>query len=194
MVRPTVIVFARQPAIGVGKTRLARDIGRVEAWRIYKGLSAGVLRRLRDPRWRLVTRLTPDRAARRARAEPQGRGDLGCRLAAALRAHGREAVAVVGTDAPEMVAADVARLFRSIQGIGAALGPAEDGGFWGLALSARRARRVAFPSVRWSTSETLTDVERILGRSRRTRILADVDDGEDLAAWRARARRTLYRS
>jgi hypothetical protein len=47
MTRPTLIIFARAPAIGVGKTRLARDVGRVEAWRLYRAFSARLLRSLR---------------------------------------------------------------------------------------------------------------------------------------------------
>ena len=54
MARPTLIVFARSPAIGVGKTRLARDIGAVEAWRVYRAMSTRLLWRMRDPRWRAV--------------------------------------------------------------------------------------------------------------------------------------------
>lgn len=103
-------------------------------------------------------------------------------------------MAVVGTDAPEMMAADVARLLAASRATGAALGPALDGGFWGLALSPARARKIVFPGVRWSTAETLADTEAALGDVRRARTLADVDDGADLAAWRARSRRTLYRS
>ena len=39
MTRPTLIVFARAPGIGVGKTRLARDVGAVEAWRVYRSMA-----------------------------------------------------------------------------------------------------------------------------------------------------------
>jgi glycosyltransferase A (GT-A) superfamily protein (DUF2064 family) len=193
MARPTLIVFARAPAIGVGKTRLARDIGRVEAWRAYRGLSASVTRRLRDPRWSLVMRLAPDRAARPP-LEPQGGGDLGARLSSALRAHARGPVAVVGTDAPEVTPLLVHRAFRALRRTGVAFGPAEDGGFWLLALSPGKARRAAFPGVRWSSPHTLADAERALGPAVRLTALADVDDGRDLAAWRRRERRTLYRS
>lgn len=193
MARPTLIVFARAPAIGVGKTRLARDVGRVEAWRVYRALSARVLQGLRDPRWRLVIRLAPDQAAR-GRVEPQGRGDLGRRLERALRAHARAPVAVIGTDAPEVTPALVRQAFRALTRTGVAVGPAADGGFWLLALSPREARRVQFRGVRWSSPYTLADTERAIGPATRLPILADIDDVEDLAAWRRRKRRTLYRS
>lgn len=179
MPRPTLIVFARSPAIGVGKTRLARDIGVVEAWRVYRAMSARLLWRLRDPRWRLVLRLEgrrADTAWPRLPLEAQGRGDLGARLTRALRAHARGSVAVAGADIPEATSARIARAFRARD----AIGPATDGGFWVLALSPRRARSASFDGVRWSSAHTLEDTLRVLGPLARLETLTDVDDGASL--------------
>lgn len=190
MTRPTLIVFARAPAIGVGKTRLARDVGRVEAWRVYRAMSGGLVRRLaRDPRWRTVVRIAPDGARwPGVESEGQGGGGLGDRLRRAIRAHARGPVAVIGTDSPEITPARLRRAFRGLARGGAALGPAEDGGFWLIALSAPCARSVAFPGVRWSSPEALPDTLAALGgRATLMETLADVDDGEALRAWRRRA-------
>jgi glycosyltransferase A (GT-A) superfamily protein (DUF2064 family) len=190
MTRTTLIIFARAPAIGVGKTRLARDVGRVEAWRVYRAMSGGLVRRLgRDPRWRTVVRIAPDRVRwPGARSEPQGRGGLGERLERAVRAHARGPVAVIGTDAPDVDPERVGRAFRALRGGGLVVGPAEDGGFWLLALSPRRARTVSFPGVRWSTAETLANTLAALGgEAVLLETLADVDDGEALRAWRRRS-------
>jgi len=179
MPRPTLIVFARSPAIGVGKTRLARDIGAVQAWRVYRAMSTRLLWKLRDPRWRLVLRLEgerPDAAWPRLRTEPQGRGDLGVRLSRAIQTEARVSVAVVGTDAPEMTPARIANAFRKRD----AIGPATDGGFWLLALSPRRARTATFDGVRWSSAHTLEDTVRALGPLARLETLTDVDDGASL--------------
>jgi glycosyltransferase A (GT-A) superfamily protein (DUF2064 family) len=187
MTRPTLILFLRVPAIGRGKSRLAKDIGKVEAWRLSRAMTAGVLRRVLDPRWRLVVRVTPDGAM--AGTEPQGRGDLGQRLQRAIRAHARGSVAVIGTDAPDLDRAHVAAAFKAARRHGAAIGPAADGGFWILALSARRARSVAFEGVRWSTAHAMADtIAAIGGRAARLETLIDVDDRAALTAWRARAR------
>lgn len=176
--KPTLLVFARAPAIGVGKTRLARDVGRVEAWRVSRGMTADLLRRLRDPRWTLVVRIAPDRAAFPGqRTEHQGRGDLGAKLQRALRAHAGGPVAVIGTDAPDVTPARVWTAFRAARPTGGAIGPAEDGGFWLLALSPQRARRVAFPGVRWSTVHACADTIGTLGgRVATLKTLTDVDD------------------
>ena len=186
MSRPTLIVFARAPAIGVGKTRLARDVGRVEAWRAYRAMGAPLIRTLaRDPRWRTVVRMAPDRARwPGVRSEGQGRGGLGERLARALRAHAHAPVAVIGTDTPEVTPDRVWRAFRATRA-GVVLGPAADGGFWLLALGPAQARRARFPGVRWSTEHTLADTRAALGgRAVLLETLTDIDDGEALRRWR----------
>ena len=179
MPRPTLIVFARAPAIGVGKTRLARDIGAVAAWRVYRTMSTRLLWKLRDPRWRLVLRLEgerPDAAWPRLPTEPQGMGDLGVRLTRAIQTAAQGPVAVVGTDAPQVTPARVAGAFRARN----AIGPATDGGFWLLALGPRRARTVSFEGVRWSSAHTLKDTLRALGPLVLLETLTDVDDAASL--------------
>ena len=191
--RPTLIVFARAPAIGVGKTRLARDLGRVEAWRIYRALSARTLWRLRDPRWDLLVALTPARAGaaagwpRGVRVVGQGRGDLGARLERVLR-HGRGPAVVVGTDAPDVTRALVWAGLQACRRRGAAFGPAEDGGFWLMALSAERARRLELGGVRWSGPHALRDTEAKVGPAVRLPFLLDIDDGADWRRWNSRRR------
>lgn len=183
MSRPTLILFLRVPGIGRGKSRLARDIGRVEAWRVARWLAARAQRRARDQRWNVVVRVTPDGGL--AGAEPQGTGDLGDRLARAIRAHARGPVAVVGSDIPDLSPARIAAAFAAARRFGSAIGPASDGGFWILALSSRLARRVGFPGVRWSTADTLADTLRALGGgAARLETLIDIDDAASLAAWR----------
>ncbi|HEX6860107.1 MAG TPA: DUF2064 domain-containing protein [Caulobacteraceae bacterium] len=179
MAKPTLIVFARSPAIGVGKTRLARDVGRVEAWRLYRAMSTRLLWAMRDRRWRLVLRLEGrrmDAAWPRLAVERQGRGDLGERLTRALRRRG--SVAVIGTDAPRVTRGHIAAAFRA----GDAIGPAQDGGFWLLAL--RSGRRARFEGVRWSGPYTLEDTVKLLGPLVRLETLVDVDDLQSLRSSR----------
>lgn len=185
MTRATLIVFARAPAIGVGKTRLARDVGAVTAWRAYRTISARLLWSLRDPRWRLVLRLeggAVDPRWPKLPTEAQGRGDLGARLERAMRAHGRGPVAVIGADAPDVTRARVRRAFRARD----AVGPAEDGGFWLLALSPRRARRVRFAGVRWSSAYTLKDTLAAVGELQWLEPLVDIDTGSSLKTYWSR--------
>lgn len=184
--RDTVIVFARAPRLGTVKRRLARDIGDRAALRFYAVNLARLLRRLAaDRRFETVVAHTPDRAWRGWPAavarRPQGAGDLGARMHRACAR--RRRVAVVGTDIPDMTAADVAAAFRALGRADAAFGPSQDGGYWLVALSPRRPAR-PFAGVRWSTEHALGDTLANF-RGRRVallRTLRDVDTAADLRA------------
>lgn len=190
--RPTVVMLARDPRVGVGKRRLAQDVGDVAAWRIGRAMASGLARRVCDPRWRTVVMITPDRAARASRPglwpvgverRAQGGGDLGARIE---RATGLGAPClVIGTDTPDVGRADLAAAFALLRRHPVVVGPAPDGGFWLLGVRAPL-RSGALDGVRWSSAQTLTDVVSPLaahGAIARLRVLADVDT---LADWRAR--------
>jgi rSAM/selenodomain-associated transferase 1 len=183
-----VIVFARAPALGAGKRRLARDIGDVAALRFERQMLAQLLRRLgRDRRWRLEVAVTPDRARFRRRLWPrgvpvagQGRGDLGARMRRALDACPPGPAMLVGTDIPALAANHIADAFRRLGNHDLVFGPAADGGFW--LVGARRSPCLPplFGEVRWSSPAALDDVlanlpARISVGFAAT--LADVDDG-----------------
>lgn len=186
----TLIVMARTPRVGQGKSRLAREAGRVEAWRINRAMHAATLRTVCDPRWRTVLAVTPDRSTglrlplwRNLARVAQGPGDLGARMGRLARAQ-RGSVALIGTDCPDLKRADIARAFALLRRVPLVVGPALDGGFW--IIAARRGRDLPFDGVRWSSEHTLADV---LAGARapvaRLRTLRDVDT---LADWRAAQR------
>ncbi|MBX6375290.1 MAG: TIGR04282 family arsenosugar biosynthesis glycosyltransferase [Acetobacteraceae bacterium] len=189
--RPVLVIFARAPRLGTVKRRLARDIGPLAALRFYRASLAATLRRLgRDRRWRCLVALTPDHAAwrwgrlapgREPPRVPQGRGDLGARMARATQPH-RPRVVLVGCDIPGLRASDVAAAFRALAGgAGAVFGPAEDGGYWLVGLGARRPAR-PFASVRWSGPHALADTLANCAGRRVALLqrLRDVDTAEDL--------------
>jgi uncharacterized protein len=195
--RPTLIVMAKAPRLGQGKSRLAAELGRVEAWRINRALHAHTLRAVIDPRWRTLLCVTPDAAVRldlpwvwpRALERvAQGGGDLGERLARALAR--RRNVAVIGTDCPEISHTHIARAFASLQRAPFVLGPAEDGGFWLLAARSGRAAAKAMTGVRWSTRHAAADITRNLGARNVVPLatLRDVDIAADLRRQRSALR------
>lgn len=59
---------------------------------------------------------------------------LGERIATALAGLGTGPVVQVGMDTPQLTPEDLAGLVRPLAGHDAVLGPADDGGWWGLAL------------------------------------------------------------
>ena len=183
---PILYVFARAPRLGTVKRRLAAGIGTRAALTWYRAMLAATLRRLApDRRFRTVLALTPGRASgpwrRGIAAVSQGRGDLGARMERLIRRHPRRPVAIVGADIPGLRGDDVARAFRLLRGADACFGPAEDGGYWLVALGARRPAR-PFAHVRWSGPHALADT---LARFRGRRVallrrLRDVDHADDL--------------
>ncbi|MBL8698550.1 MAG: TIGR04282 family arsenosugar biosynthesis glycosyltransferase [Alphaproteobacteria bacterium] len=196
--RPLVIVFARVPQLGRVKTRLARDIGTMGAWRFYRSTLAATLRRLRrDRRWELCVAATPDTLARGGwtprdgvAVRRQGRGDLGVRMLRAIRGAGRRPVAVVGCDIPDLDATAVSRALRLLASHDAVFGPSRDGGYWLIGWRGAPPPPRLLDGVRWSTSAARADSAARLG-SRRVGyadILDDVDEGADLVRLgRARA-------
>ncbi len=183
-----VIVFARAPRLGTVKRRLAAEIGQREALRFHAGNLFRVVRELaRDRRFATMVAITPDGARLRVPAAvvPQGRGDLGARMARALARARR--VVVVGCDIPDLRAADVAAAFRALGRADAVFGPAADGGYWLVGLGPRRPGR-PFRAVRWSTRHALADTLANFARHRVAllRMLADVDTATDLRGWRRR--------
>jgi glycosyltransferase A (GT-A) superfamily protein (DUF2064 family) len=147
------------------------------------------LRRLAaDRRFRTIIAATPDSFAgtrwpARLPVVPQGKGDLGQRMARIFRNNPLGKIAIVGSDIPDMTAADVAYGFRMLGQAQACFGPAADGGYWLIALSPRRPSPL-FDRVRWSTDWALEDtLASFVGRQvALLRELRDVDTLEDFRA------------
>jgi rSAM/selenodomain-associated transferase 1 len=184
--RRHLILFVREPRLGTGKRRLARDIGAAAALRFERLMLARSLRRLgRDRRWTLRLAVTPDRAASRWcgrwRVVAQGRGDLGERMRRALAACPPGPAVLVGSDIPALTAAHIAAAFRLLGQHDIVFGPARDGGFW---LVGHRHRSPDFGTARWSSPHALSDVLANLPRSLLVGFAATLDDVDDGAAWR----------
>src|SRR6266851_4607511 len=114
-----LVLFVRAPRLGLGKRRLARDIGDVAALRFERAMLGLLLRRLgRDRRWHLRLAVTPEGARNRRKLWPrnvvvvgQGTGDLGTRMHRALVICPPGPVVLVGSDLPELRADHIAAAF-----------------------------------------------------------------------------------
>ncbi|WP_093323531.1 TIGR04282 family arsenosugar biosynthesis glycosyltransferase [Shimia haliotis] len=184
----------KEPRPGRVKTRLGRDIGMTTAAWWFRHQSAGLLRRLRDPRWQLVLAVAPDSEGLVSRIWPadlpripQGRGDLGDRMGRILREMPPGPVCIVGADIPGISRSHIDTAFRQLGNHEAVFGPAPDGGYWlvGLKRSAPPPRGL-FENVRWSTEHALADTVATLTGHRIGTIatLSDVDTVQDLQALR----------
>ena len=192
--------MAKSPLAGRVKRRVAASIGAISAARFYRTCLAHTLMRLgRDPRWRTLLAVSPDRDVRAPhwprgiRRLPQGGGDLGARIQRAFRRLPPGPAIIVGSDIPAIKASDIARAFRLLGNGDAVLGRAPDGGYWLVGL--RRSPRLLAPfaNVRWSGPHALADTLRNLQGHRVAfaATLSDVDSEEDYRRLRGNWQRLI---
>lgn len=185
MIRPHLIIFAKAPLMGKAKTRLAADIGPVHAKRIYRAMTARILRNLKSPKWDLSIAVTPATWMggvpewKDAAQYPQVSGSLSPRLMQAFA--DKRPTLVIGTDSPQITKKDIGAAIKALKSHEAVFGPADDGGFWLMGLNGP-AKLDLFENVRWSSAQTLADVEaNVNGSVHALRRLTDVDDAAALA-------------
>lgn len=186
-----LILFVKAPRFGAVKTRLARDVGRLKAWMFHRRALAQVVHRLgRDRRWRTWIAATPDRAARGFRSRPsgvkmvpQGRGDLGERMARAFAHVAPEPAVLVGGDIPAIRSAHIMEAFRKLDVFDAVFGPAADGGYWLVGFRKAPPAEV-FRGVRWSSPHALADTLANLSGFKVAPPLETLHDVDDGAAFR----------
>ncbi|MFK7834756.1 MAG: TIGR04282 family arsenosugar biosynthesis glycosyltransferase [Sulfitobacter sp.] len=188
--RRTLIIMVKEPRPGRVKTRLGREIGMTTAAWWFRHQTRHLLRRLRDPRWDILLAAAPDAEGLRSRIwpadlarAPQGRGDLGDRMARMLRAAPNGPACVIGADIPGITQLHIGEAFAALGDHDAVFGPAPDGGYWLIGLKhPRRQPPDFFNGVRWSTEHALSDTIATLPDHRIARIttLRDVDTADDL--------------
>lgn len=182
--------MVKEPRPGRVKTRLGREIGMTTAAWWFRHQTRHLLRRLRDPRWDILLAAAPDAEGLRSRIwpadlarAPQGRGDLGDRMARMLRAAPNGPACVIGADIPGITQLHIGEAFAALGDHDAVFGPAPDGGYWLIGLKhPRRQPPDFFNGVRWSTEHALSDTIATLPDHRIARIttLRDVDTADDL--------------
>ncbi len=196
MSAPRLVAFTRYPAPGRAKTRLIPRLGPRGASALQRWMTARLLARAgalaRRRRLDLEVRFSGGSAARMAalfgaghRYVSQGRGDLGARMARAVRrgfADGAPAVVIVGTDVPGVTGRTLAAAFTALRQHDVVLGPAVDGGYYLVGL--RRPVPGLFSGMPWGTSAVLRRTVSAARRSGATLALlaslADVDEPADV--------------
>jgi rSAM/selenodomain-associated transferase 1 len=190
---PLIILFLKAPVPGKVKTRLANEVGKEEAVDVYRWLVENQLRNL-PPHWRVRVAYDPPNALKdfhawlgtRLEYRPQGEGDLGDRIGAAVNQaflEGAETVFCVGGDCPNLGP----ELFigaRSllIEGNDLVFIPADDGGY--VLVGLRTPCPEIFKDIPWSAPDTLhVSIDRAEAAGRRVArmpTLFDIDTRADL--------------
>ncbi|MFH7241399.1 MAG: TIGR04282 family arsenosugar biosynthesis glycosyltransferase [Spirulina sp.] len=193
-----VLVFARYPTPGQAKTRLIPALGPEGAAQLYRWLAERVIAQARSLQRQGLVDIALWHSG--ATAETMGdwlgqdliycaqpEGDLGHRLATAMDwafNQGYESALVIGTDCPDLDAAILNQGLESLAaGVDLVLGPAQDGGYYLLGLTAPQP--TLFEGIAWSTSTVLAQTKAQAQRLHLTvadlPILTDIDTPEDLA-------------
>lgn len=183
---PLVCVFAKPPRPGAVKTRLAATLGPAAAAELAQAFLEDTCEALRGLPLAAVLATTEPWCAAPLGSEVwlQGEGSLGERLERTLRrALGRSGCAIaLGADSPGFPAHALVEAARRLEVVDVVFGPADDGGFWFVALRACPAG--LFDGVPWSTAEALCAAERRAAAcglaSARGRPWFDIDTARDL--------------
>ena len=186
-----LLLFTKPAREGRVKTRLIGDLTPAEAAELHAAFLADLLERLREGEFelRLAWALEPEEeipAMPWVGIRQQG-SDLGERLYRALSEAAGEAAAVaaLGSDHPTLPLDLVHLAFDRVEaGADVVLGPAEDGGYYLIALAAGAVSRRLFEGIAWSTERVLpATLERCreLGLSvELLPVAADIDTPGDL--------------
>jgi len=187
--RKQLLIFAKEPRIGRVKTRLARELGRVSAWRFYRHMIYTMPRRLQGKGpWETMMAVSPDGAKARCfpyqkiKRIPQGQGDLGDRMLTPAFHLPAGPFVVIGTDIPDIQPAHIRQAFKMLGRHDVVFGRGNDGGFWLVGLKRHSILAHPYQKVRWSHPETLNDCLKNLTRYKVGFLeeLADVDTKADL--------------
>lgn len=196
--RATVIIFVKAPQAGRVKTRLGADVGMGRAAALFRIMTERTISEAMKGPWRTVLTVDPPRAVAGFETlwpsqlvrTPQARGDLGARMRHAFNIAPPGPVVIIGADAPGLRARHLREAFAVLKGADVVFGPAEDGGYWLIGLSRRRATPGLFNGVRWSTKHALADTIKTLPSQFRIQYLErlrDIDTAHDLSAMGPRA-------
>jgi len=165
---PTLILFCRKPQTGVGKRRIARDLGDRQTAEIAHLLLECAIEDAvqwdgpviiapatpEDSEW--AAELLPGRAA----VMPQPSGNLGERITAidtAARANGHSQLIFIGSDAPVLTPAYYLQARMALDDADIVLGPADDGGVTLMGATRPWPNLTALP---WSTAALGAELEQ----------------------------------
>ncbi len=188
-----VVVLTKAPVAGHAKTRLAATIGAGAAATIARACLADTISLAESGPWTaIVAHSSPAMCscvgelvttAALATQVPGGLGDrIHAALAGALGNNGR--VVLIGSDTPDLPPSLVQEAFDVLSEVDLVLGPAADGGFYLIGVTA--AHPSLLECVPWSTSTVLETVRENAGRlGLRVRYLHKWCDVDDIASLRA---------
>src|SRR4051794_19833099 len=183
--RKRLILFTRFPVAGKVKTRLIPALGGEGAAGLHRRLVLRTLRSAREACEKANADLEvrfdggSEEAMRHwlgdgLRLNKQGEGDLGERMAHAFEAsfrEGSQGTIIIGSDCPLLTPGIIMAGFATLSNSGVVIGPAKDGGYYLVGLTAPIPE--LFAGIPWSTEHVLAESMRVLEKRHLTPALLE---------------------
>ncbi|MHC4742362.1 MAG: TIGR04282 family arsenosugar biosynthesis glycosyltransferase [Planctomycetota bacterium] len=193
--RNRIIIFLKDPEQAEAKTRLAAELGRDLAVKIYRSFVLDTLSTLTTLDTPITIFFYPPEAAERiaewlgpeCEYRPQSGRDLGQRMKNAFLQtfdQAAEKIVLVGSDIPDIPPEFVNQAFEALDSKDAVIGPACDGGYYLIGFEKETFLPQAFENIQWSTPTTFDQTINALNRNKlETQTLPpwhDIDTVSDL--------------
>jgi uncharacterized protein len=199
-----LIIFTRYPETGTTKTRMIPLLGAEGAANLQRKMTEHSLSRMIGlaASNHLVIEVRYEGGSEELMRRwlgyefeyvPQGAGDLGERMQRAFKdafKSGAATVVIMGTDIPELTAAEINKAFAVLKQKKMVLGPAKDGGYYLIGLQKNAFLQDVsklFAGIKWGEDDVLKKTVYISNRLELDHFLlkemGDVDRPEDIAIW-----------
>ena len=202
-----LIIMLKWQAYGRCKTRLSRDIGKINALSIQKKMTdhtVSVAKHLEEKGLIEINLAISGVGNKKGKIwaselgiknfNLQGRGCLGEKMKRQLLYNEKFCVSnkirkviIIGTDLPDLCHLDIENTLKKLQKNDLVLGPSNDGGYWLIAFSKKLLEKnfyLPFINIKWSNSDVLKNtIENISSTSYKYALLQtkiDVDTIEDI--------------
>ena len=145
-----LVIMARYPEVGKGKTRLAQSIGAESTYQLYQAFLQDLARRFAGWKYEVIWAYTPPDQDFLAyantllpepevpmRAVPQQGPDLGARLYQVFQTTAQQKFTqtiLIGSDSPQVRREIILQAQQGLEHADVVLGPAEDGGYYLIAM------------------------------------------------------------
>lgn len=201
MSETALVIMARTPQAGKGKTRLAATIGADATLRLYQAFLTDLARRFAGQPYQLYWAYTPAESDFLAclgqltsdlavgTVFPQAGPDFGSRLHHAFCTIFEQAfqkAILIGSDSPQIIREVILQAEQALEQADVVLGPAEDGGYYLLAM---RSPHDLFTGIPMSTPHVLRlTIERASHLGLSVHLLEPLFDVDDWPTLRSLAR------
>mgnify|MGYP001060630795 CR=1 FL=1 len=190
MTKELVIVFVKNIKLGTVKTRLAKTIGDMGAFEVYKELvkitEKATAKVKADKRIYFSDVIVDDTWHGFDKFVQKGE-DLGVRMKNAFAKgfdDGYERIVLIGSDLPDITAAHISDGLKALEKSNTVFGPAVDGGYYLIGLS--KLYHCVFENKPWSSAnlfeETVQELNKKAISFSTLDTLNDIDTYEDLMA------------